>query len=203
MPVLHRYRAGQAYYVRTKIKDVIITFQLTAEGLARLQSAGVEIGKPFNRWLLLDLYRSGDAYTGGIGAIDVQLRDKPIQEEIDFSNDPEPDTLFPNCSGCSSLDDLHLVEVKAGEASAAILCAACRKQKVDSIDTSIPLPLVSRGILTRFLEMKNIKLVDSAVTSYKDLLDAEFTHKWEALARKRPLQEPLLDKGSDPQGSLL
>lgn len=203
MPILRKHRDGQAYYVRTKIGGDIITFQLTKEGLERLHSAGVAPGEQFNRWLLLDLYRSGDAYTGGTGITEADLTSRPIQEELDFSNDPEPETLFPSCAVCASLDDLHLVEVKAGEPHATILCAACQRQKLDSIDTSVALPLVTRGILTRFLEMKNIENVESAVRSYKDLLDAEFSQKWEALIRKKPLQESLLDKGSEPQGSLL
>jgi hypothetical protein len=51
--------------------------------------------------------------------------------------------------------------------------------------------------------MKNIKTVDSALKSYKALLDAEFSQRWEALGRKKPLQEPLLDGSGGPQGSLL
>jgi hypothetical protein len=203
MPILHKYQDGQAYYVRTKVRGAIITFQLTTEGVERLRSAGVAPGERFNRWLLLDLYRSGFAYTGGTGVTEAEFADKAPQGELDFSHDPEPEALFPVCSGCASLDDLHLVEMQVDQPYATILCAACRKQKADSIDASLPLPLVTRGILARFLEMKVIKTVDSAVSSYKALLDTEFSQKWEALARKKPLQEPLLGKDRGPQGSLL
>jgi hypothetical protein len=202
MPILHRYRDSQACYVRTKIKAVTITFQITAEGLERLLSAGVTPGQQFSRWLLLDLYRSGDAYTGGSGIAEGEPSQGFIQEELDFCNDPEPESLFPLCSGCGSLDDLHLAEVKTDKPYATILCARCRQDGRYLIDACVPLPLVTRNVLSRFLKLKGIDKIDATLHTYKISLDTEFSHKWEDLARKKPTQESLLPNGG-PQGSLL
>lgn len=203
MPILHKYRDGKAYYVRTKVKGVIITFQLTAEGVEQLRSAGVRLGEKFSRWLLLDLYSSGQAFTGKSSTTEEEFAAKMPQGELDFSHDTEPETLFPACSACASLDDLHLVEIRVDEPHASILCARCRQERLGYIDASIPLPLVTKGILNRFLQIENIQKIDPSVDSYKSLLNTEFSRRWEALVRKKPVQESLLDESEEPQGALL
>jgi hypothetical protein len=65
MPKLHKHRDRDSHYVLTQIRGDIITFQLTPQGERRLIAAGITSGQQFARALLLDLYRSGDAYTGG------------------------------------------------------------------------------------------------------------------------------------------
>jgi hypothetical protein len=65
MPVLHKYRDRDDYYILTRISGNIITFQLTDEGQRRLQHVGVSSGQQFTRALLLDLYRSGAGYKQG------------------------------------------------------------------------------------------------------------------------------------------
>ena len=67
MPVLHKYKDRPDYYILTRIKDNIITFQLTDDGQRRLQGKGIRTGDKFPRALLLDLYRSGQAFTQGTG----------------------------------------------------------------------------------------------------------------------------------------
>ncbi len=67
MPILHKYSKRNMYYVFTEIRGKIIAFQLTGDGERKLKSAGIFPGKTFGRALLLDLYRSGDAYTYGKG----------------------------------------------------------------------------------------------------------------------------------------
>ena len=205
MPVLHEYKGKDEYYVLTSIKGNIVTFHLTAEGQEKLLSAGILPGKTFVRGLLLDLYRSGDAYTHGTGPGKGMIEVDPRQMELDFSNDKEPESMFPCCAGCSSVGDLHLVEeIKGKDRRAIILCTGCRSNKSENIDTSIPLPLVTRGILTRFLEMKNIEKIDSSVTAYRELLDKEFQGKWDALARRKPgQQEKLFDSGDKNQAKLI
>jgi hypothetical protein len=194
MPVLHKYKKGNIYFVFTEIQGKIIAFKLTHDGERRLKSAGIFPGKTFGRAILLDLYRSGDAYTSGKGFDPVGQRIEPHQLQFDFSKDPEPESLFPLCAICSSPDDLHLVEIKENNHYASLLCNDCRMSQRGSIDTSMPLSLVTRPILRRFLEVKHIEKRDSSVTNYQSLLDAEFKDSWDALKkRKKPKQEKLFE----------
>ena len=194
MPVLHKYKKGNIYFVFTEIQGKIIAFKLTHDGERRLKSAGIFPGKTFGRAILLDLYRSGDAYTSGKGLDRVEQRIEPHQLQFDFSKDPEPESLFPLCAICSSPDDLHLVEIKENNHYASLLCNDCRMSQRGSIDTSMPLSLVTRPILRRFLEVKHIEKRDSSVTNYQSLLDAEFKDRWDALKkRKKPKQEKLFE----------
>lgn len=197
MPVLHKHKDSNTYYVLTSIKGQVVAFQLTAEGYAHLQEAGIILGRPFNRFLLLDIYRMGYAFTGHSG-----VKPVPGQGVIDFPDDPEPETMFPSCSACSSREDLHLVEVKEHKHYVSILCGACRTKELAHIDASIPLPLVTRGVLNRLFAMKDIQKKDASVLAFQELLDQDFSKRWEALRRKKPIQEPLLPK-ADPRGSLL
>lgn len=207
MPVLHRYKERHEHYVLTSINRAIITFQLTKEGEKKLRSAGVTAGQPFGRALLLDLYRSGDAYTHGSDPGKVVLKVDPRQMVFDFSNDPEPESLFPSCAVCTSPFDLHLVEIKNGDYFASILCPNCRKGKDFEIDSSIPLPLVTRSTFHRFLEIKGIEKRDPSVLSYQELLNAEFQTKWDAIAkrakRKSIRQGNLFDSKEDKQSRLM
>jgi hypothetical protein len=194
MPILHKYKKGNIYFVFTEIQGKIIAFKLTHDGERRLKSAGIFPGKTFGRAILLDLYRSGDAYTSGKGLDRVEQRIEPHQLQFDFSKDPEPESLFPLCAICSSPDDLHLVEIKENNHYASLLCNDCRMSQRGSIDTSMPLSLVTRPILRRFLEVKHIEKRDSSVTNYQSLLDAEFKDRWDALKkRKKPKQEKLFE----------
>jgi hypothetical protein len=209
MPVLHEYKGKDEHYILTSIKGNIVTFQLTTEGQKRLLSAGIIAGKTFERGLLLDLYRSGDAYTHGTGPGEGIPKVDPRQMELDFSHDPEPESMFPSCAGCSSLGDLHFVEeIKGKEHCAIILCPNCRAKKTANIDTSIPLPFVSRGVLSRFLVLKNIEKIDPSVSNYQVLLNAEFQAKWDELAKtklkkKSMRQERLFDQPDNKQGKLV
>jgi hypothetical protein len=182
------------YYVFTEIKGKMIAFQLTSEGERKLKSAKIFPGKTFGRAILLDLYRSGDAYTYGKGLDQIENGFEPQQLEFDFSKDPEPESLFPLCGVCSSPDDLHLVEIKETKHYITLLCSECRMQKRGFIDASIPLPLVTKATLDRLLEMKHIEKRDSSVSNYQSLLEAEFKNKWGALTkRKKQKQEKLFE----------
>lgn len=200
MPVLHKYKDKPGYYILTSIKGNIITFHLTPEGHSKVLKAGVTPDQPFDRALLLDLYRSGDVFTYGSGPSEV-IDDR--QMALDFSDDPDSEKMFPSCASCSSLQDLHLVEIKAKDHIASILCKECRSKKIATFDTSIPLALVSRAILNRFIAMKEIKIIDTAVTAYKELLDAEFESKWDAYRKEQPEQGSLIDIESGKQGRLI
>jgi hypothetical protein len=208
MPVLHKYKEKDAHFVLTSIDQKVVTFHLSLEAERRLKSAGIKEGQTFERALLLDLCRSGNAFTYGTGPGRGMPKVDLRQMEFDFSNDPTPESMFPSCAVCSSLGDLHLVEeIKGQEHCAAILCPDCRRKKASTLDTSIPLPFVSRGVLNRFLAFKNIDKIDRSVSNYQDLLNAEFQAKWDALAlgkRKPPKQEKLkFDKSDEKQKTLI
>jgi hypothetical protein len=202
MPVLHEYTDKTGYYVLTSINGSIITFQLTPEGQEKLKKAGIEPDKMFERALLLDLVRSGDAYTGGSGPGKIDTEHDKGQKQLDLFEDPDPETMFPSCHDCSSLYDLHLVEIKSDGSQASILCPKCRVEKAGLIDTSVPLFLVSRGTLKRLLEKKRIEKVDDSILAYQALLDAEFESKWEAQLKSKSIQQRLFEKDSGKQKDL-
>jgi hypothetical protein len=191
MPVLHKYKDKDEHYVLTSIKGSIVTFQLTREGYLKLQGAGIAVGQRFGRFLLLDLYRSADAYTRGTV---VEVRG--VQGKLDFSRDPEPETMFPSCAECSSHSDLHLVEIRDQRHYASILCTDCRTKRSGLIQVSIPLPLVTKALLNKFLAIRSVDETDKSVSDYRDLLYQEFAKKWEALAaskKPKPIQLRLGD----------
>jgi hypothetical protein len=203
MPVLHKYVNIDRFYVLTSINGKIITFQISSEGERKLRATGIESGKTFRRALLLDLYKSGDAYTHGSGPGTVGPVVDPRQMQLDFTNDPEPETMFPACALCSSIDDLHLVEIKDIDHYASLLCQKCRAKASSTINTSLPLPLVTRSILSRLLEMNQIPNVDDSVTAYRNVLDQEFSAKWAAIAKDGKKQQLDFGISDGKQGKLI
>lgn len=191
MPVLHKYKNKNEYYILTMIGKAVATFHLKSDGCRKLARVGIKTGDTFPRALLLDLYRTGDAYTRTGEPGDVDVKPHKLQLKLDFPDDHEPGSLFPCCSACSSVEDLHVVEIKQPEHIAAILCPPCRAKK--AVDSSIPLPLVSHQILSRLLKMKSIQKVDRSVLAYQKLLEAEFESTWADLLKNRPLQKKLFD----------
>ncbi|HZV45829.1 MAG TPA: hypothetical protein VFG06_00605 [Thermodesulfovibrionales bacterium] len=206
MPVLHKYKDREKYYVLTSISGKIVTFQLTAEGHEKLLKSGIKNEERFGRALLFDLYRTGDAFTHGAGPGKLEGTDKR-QLALDFADDPEPESIFPSCSVCNSINDLHLVEVKDKDHFAGIYCSECRKIRSATINTSIPLPLINRGLLSRVLEMNNIQKTDKSLTEYRKLLDTEFINRWEEIAKtntsKQAKKQDQLFNFEDDQGKLL
>jgi len=206
MPVLHKYKDREKYYVLTSISGKIVTFQLTAEGHEKLLKSGIKNEERFGRALLFDLYRTGDAFTHGTGPGKIEGADKR-QLVFDFPDDPEPESIFPSCSVCNSINDLHLVEVKDKDHFAGIYCSECRKIRSATINTSIPLPLINRGLLSRVLEMNNIQKTDKSLTEYRKLLDTEFINRWEEIAKtntsKQAKKQDQLFNFEDDQGKLL
>ena len=155
MPRLHQYRNQENCYLLTSIRGAVITFQLTPEGQRKLKEAGVTPEQSFPRGLLLDLCRTGDAYTGGSGV------SEPIpdlsQLELDFPQDPDPETLFPSCDDCGSLDDLHLSLVREqGILAAKLQCPHHRDVTSHVLDTCIPVRMVTITIFGRLFEIKSV-----------------------------------------------
>jgi hypothetical protein len=185
MPIFHQYNDKSGWFVRTSIQNAIITFQLTAAGANRLLEAGIKDGARFRRAVLFDLYRSGDAFTHGTGPGVIEPYEKE-QLELDFSNDPEPESIFPRCSSCGSLADLHLVEIKQeSKHYAALYCPLCRGKSSRLIDASIPLQFVSKAIFERILGLKGITELDKNASEYSALLDKAFNDRWDELLRRK------------------
>jgi len=181
------------YYVVTSINRNILTFHLTEAGQKRLQQAGINQGDTFSRVLLLDLYRTGDAYTHGSGPGELDKTHRKKQLKLDFPDDPEPEASFPCCSGCMALHDLHLVEIKGKDHRISILCGRCRSRK--QIDTSIPLQLVTVPLLQQLLKIKNINKIDDSVFSYQTLLGSNFEQSWKKRRSALSFQKSLFDTG--------
>lgn len=197
MPILHRYKDRDGYYTLTSIGGAIITFQLTDDGVQRLLDAGVQSDRPFPRGLLLDLFRSGDAYTRGQGAGE-KVRPYDLEQlEMDFSDDPDPESLFPRCSGCRSVEDLCLV-VRVESPSASLMCGNCRREA--ALNLSIPQSVLTRGALRRILDQYATEGVDGSVEQLQAFLEAQFATTWEARATKgRPTAGELF-KSDDELG---
>ena len=153
MPRLHQYHNRPGCYVLTSISGRVVTFQLRPEGERKLIAAGIGADQRFPRALLLDLYRSGDAYTYSTG-VDEPTGASVNQMELDFTKDPVPETAFPSCEDCASVDDLHLSLVDGeGTLTAKLQCASCRDKSSANLNTCVPVPLLSRPLLTRLFSM--------------------------------------------------
>jgi hypothetical protein len=196
MPRLHQYKSRDNYYVLTSIRGTVITFQLTAPGERKLKEAGVTPDQNFPRALLLDLCRTGDAFTHGTG-VDQAATDSLNQLELDFAGDPDPETAFPCCDDCLSMDDLHLALVReAGRLAAKLQCPHCRDVTSHLLDTCIPIRLVTLTLFGRLFEIKSMMNKYEGVNRFESLLRTEFESKWEELRRlRRASQQALFDTG--------
>ena len=95
-------------------------------------------------------------------------------------------TAFPACDDCRSVNNLHLTISGSVENLAAQLqCAACRAKPTGAVDTSIPVMLLSRPILSRLFQVKPVAQNGRNVTQFEASLLAEFESKWEALRKRR------------------
>ena len=197
MPRLHQYKDRDNCYVLTSINGAVITFQLTTQGERKLKDAGVAPNQNFPRALLLDLCRTGDAFTGGSG-VDEPVMESINQLELDFAQDPDPETLFPLCEDCGSLDDLHLSIVREeGALAAKLQCGHSRDVTSHRLDTCIPLGLITLRFLGRLFEIKRVAKKYDGVNRLATLLSAEFESKWEEVRKlRRSSQQPLFGAGA-------
>ena len=200
MPRLHKYRDRDACYVLTAIRGAVVTFQLTTEGEKKLAAARIGPGEKFPRALLLDLYRTGDAFTGGSGTATLPL-DSAGQLEMDFANDPDPETAFPACDVCRSVNDLYLtIAGNPDDLVAQLQCATCRALPTARPDTSIPLGLLSRPVLSRLFQIKSVAAKGPNVRQFEELLRTEFESKWEALRKQRGVSQSTLFDSASKEG---
>jgi hypothetical protein len=192
MPRLHQYRNQDDCYFRTSIRGTVITFQLTPEGQQKLKEAGVAPEQKFPRALLLDLFRTGDAFTGGSG-VGEPVPELENQLELDFPKDPDPEKLFPRCDDCGDLEDLHLSLIREdGALCAKLQCAHHRDVTSHLLDTCIPLRLVNLSLFARVFVIKFVAKKYGSVVTYEDLLRAQFESKWEELRKRGRASQPAL-----------
>ena len=200
MPRLHKYRDRNACYVLTAIRGAVVTFQLSAEGEKKLAAARIGHGEQFPRALLLDLYRTGDAYTGGSGPSGPTLVSAG-QLEMDFANDPESEMAFPACDVCGGVNDLRLtISGKPENLIGQLQCATCRAQPGARPDTTVPIGLLSRPVLSRLFQLETVSARSTGVKKFEELLRSEFESKWEAIRKRRGGAQPSLFNPSDDLG---
>lgn len=194
MPRLHKYVSRDAHYVLTSIKGQVVTYQLTAAGEGKLAAAGIVPGENFERAMLLDLYRTGDAFAPG-GEFAEAVRANQL--EMDFAGDPHPESAFPMCDDCGSVADLHLVLIGlSADVAARMVCHNCRAVPANAPDTSIPLSILTRPLLSRLFDMKVVESKSDNVLRYEALLDATLALRWDAMRRQRqPSQAALFGDG--------
>jgi hypothetical protein len=200
MPVLHKYKNRNGYYVVTAVNQSVVTFQLTYDGQQRLLDAGVTLVQPFHRSLLLELFRSGDAYTRS-EADDEKPQLQVEQLEIDFEDDPDPESLFPRCSMCPGMDDLCFVTGRSNEDPAILLCAHCRQSARPNL--SIPIEILDRAHFRRLINTRRIKELDPSVQRLQDLFDANFEDRWDSLRKSRAATQSGLDFGGGDELPLI
>jgi len=189
MPRLHKFVRQDGYYVLTSISGSVITYRISPEGERKLAEAGIIAGQTFDRALLLDLYRTGDAFAPGNEFPEAV---EANQLEMDFAGDPNPESAFPVCDGCRSPEDLHLTI--SGDATAwraQLRCSACR-QAGSAVDASVPLALMNRTMLGRLFTFRVPSERSENVRRYEALLDAEFASRWEAVRKQRQASQSQL-----------
>ena len=183
MPRLHKYVSRDAHYVLTSIDGQVNTFPLTPAGEGKLAAAGIVPEQNFERAILLDLYRTGDAFSRGGEFPEAVLAN---QLGMDLASDPHKESAFPTCEDCRSVADLHLALIgRATDLAARLLCPACRTTPGNVADTSVPVSLLTRPVLSRLFEMKSVGTKANNVLRYEALLNAAFALRWDAVQNQR------------------
>jgi hypothetical protein len=194
MPRLLKYESRDGYYAVTSIDGSVVTYQLTPAGEQKLLNAGIRAGHAFDRALLLDLYRTGEAYAPGVEFPEAVWAN---QLEMDLAGDPSPESAFPVCDCCRSPRDLNLIVLGTGSPwTMRLHCPDCRRA-MPMPDTNVPLALVDRTWLGRLLALRATPDKSENVRRYEALLDAEFASRWEAVRKQRqPSQAQLFEDPS-------
>jgi hypothetical protein len=205
MPALRAYRSKEGHYALAGIKGRIVTYRLSPDGAKRLHDSGILDDCKFPWSLLLELIRQGDAFTGsGVGG-DADLSGWTQQGFVfDIPNhEPAITDPVPLC-GCGSMEGLHVVGLAAGKA-AIILCDACRTARLNDIEASVPIYLITTPTaLERLLERDGLT-PDATVIAYRDLLSLNLVAKYRAKARPKgaSVQNVLFPVPEEPQQRLL
>lgn len=183
MPVLHKYKIKKEFYILTRLSGTIITFQVSAEGRSKLAAVGVEEGQQFGRSLLLELCRSGDAYTR-VSMPDIDLSGW-TETTLDFSDDPVPESSVPVCAACGSAYGLHLVSIIDGAQSGflSIRCVDCCFRQRQQVGLCIPAPALTRPFMKRVMGLCGVEELDASANAYLDLLERSYLDR---LPKARP-----------------
>lgn len=204
MPVLHKYKKRNEHYILTRLSGAIITFQITTEGRCRLAALGVEEGQQFGRSLLMELCKSGDAYTSAT-APEIDLSGW-VQTSLDFSDDPVPESSVPVCAGCGSPYGLHLVSItRKGQAPVlSIRCDGCCASQRELVGICVPAPALTRPFMKRIMGFSGIEALDAAAEAYRDMLECTYLDRlYQARPSVKPVQESLFGTDNQGQGKLL
>lgn len=200
MPVLYPYKNGQGVYAKARIQNAIVTFQISDKGEAALAAAGVLRGENFPQALLLDLIRSGDAYTRA-GAGGPELDDSQL--ELDF---PKAEDLYehlPKCEETGSALDLHLVVVEIdGAIRARTLSPESRHILRKSTLLSLPIPIITLSLLTHLESLGKLPTGSESVGRLRAWLRADRAKEWETLRNRKPARQTDLGLRGDGQGDL-
>jgi hypothetical protein len=205
MPALRAYRSKEGHYALAGIKGRIVTYRLSLDGAKQLHDSGIADDGKFPWSLLLELIRQGDAFTGNSGGTDEDLSGW-TQQGFVFDipkHEPTASDPVPLC-GCGSMEGLHVVGL-AADKSALILCDACRTVRLNDIEASVPLYLITTPTaLERLLERDGLT-PDSTVTAYRDLLSLNLVAKYRAKVRPKgaSVQNTLFPVPEEPQQRLL
>ena len=162
MPVLHQYKDGSGYFVKSFIEGAIVTFQLTEPGQGALLGLGVQPGERFAQSFLIDLYRRGEAFTKRGGTRREAGYFQAEQYCFDFARAQEANPLIPCCALTGSFDDLHLVvhsDLKQDERSVAVeLLSPDARHGLEhrTILLSVPLTVLSAEVLDRLRSIGKI-----------------------------------------------
>jgi hypothetical protein len=205
MPALRAYRNKEGHYALAGIKGRIVTYRLSLDGVKRLSDSGIQDDGKFPWSLLLELIRQGDAFNGKSGGTTEDLSGWTQQGFVFDIPNHEPATTDPvPLCGCGSMAGLHIVGLAAGKA-ALILCDACRTARLNDIEASVPLYLITTPTaLERLLERDGL-IPDATVTAYRDLLSLNLVAKYRAKVRPKggSVQKALFPGAEEPQQSLL
>jgi len=181
MPTLIKYKRGFGAYVRASIGGKFVTFQITIKGAERLKKYGIYPNQNFATYLLLRLYKTGDAFTHR-GTIDCM---EGGQEELNFKESQEFDLILPKCEIYGFFDDLYLV-VKESESfqTARILGAKARTEESGKVILSVPLWILTKSVVSRLHESGLIPTGCPAFLKLQEWFDNDLDARWSSVQIK-------------------
>lgn len=201
MPVLHQYSNNADYYVKSRLKGAIVTFQLTKIGQRQLLESGLRDGSKFPLSLLVPLWRAGDAYTGGSG-IELPTDADTGQMAFDFPEDEQTEALLPVCQVTGRVDDLHLVVTTQSDAlQAQVLSPGPRRELAATVVLNIPLPLLSLKAFG-YLQQTGKLPEDEVVSRLRDWYQEDINAYWERRRAERAAKPEQLGLLSDGKPTL-
>lgn len=101
-----------------------------------------------------------------------------------------------SCSNCSGAEDLHLITSGAPGSDfpgrTLVYCARCRQEKSETLDVSLPLPLLTRDIFLGLYDMgKTASDPETAIKIVFGEPDAALQRELEAIIDRRDSESGL------------